>query len=157
MFGYFEARCKFQTQCGHWPAFWLFPAKGIPDAANTGRDGTEIDIMEKAWLTDKIEHTLHWDGYGQNHKSEGKVIEQAGLSKGFHTFGLWWKPDEYIFYVDGVETWRTAAGGVCQTPAYVKLTEEIGKWAGDIAKAELPDFFLTDYVRIYELAESQKR
>jgi len=27
--------------------------------------------------------------------------------EGWHTFGLSWKPDEYIFYVDGKETWRT--------------------------------------------------
>ena len=35
----------------------------------------------------------------------------------------------------------------------LKLTEEIGKWGGDISKAELPDFFEVDYVRVYELSE----
>ena len=37
-----------------------------------------------------------------------------------------------IFYVDGKETWRTGEGGVSHVPAYLKLTVEIGKWAGDI-------------------------
>ena len=62
--------------------------------------------------------------------------------EGWHTFGLWWKPDEYIFYVDGKETWRTKAGGVCQVPEYIKLSDEIGNWGGDIKKATLPDQFL---------------
>ena len=70
--------------------------------------------------------------------------------EGWHTFGLWWKPDEYVFYVDGKETWRTKAGGVCQVPEYIKLSDEIGNWAGDIKKAKLPDAFLVDYVRVYD-------
>jgi hypothetical protein len=64
--------------------------------------------------------------------------------------GLWWKPDEYVFYVDGKEIWRTDAGGVSQVPGYIKLSDEIGDWAGDITKAELPDKFLVDYVRVYD-------
>ncbi len=39
---------------------------------------------------------------------------------GWHTFGLWWKPDEYVFFVDGEETWRTNAGGVSQVPEFMK-------------------------------------
>ena len=56
-------------------------------------------------------------------------------------------PNEYVFYVDGKETWRTEAGGVCQVPLYIKLSDEIGDWAGDIKKVKLPDEFLVDYVR----------
>ena len=72
--------------------------------------------------------------------------------EGWHTFAVWWKPDEYIFYVDGTETWRTNKA-VSQVPEYIKLSDEIGKWAGDIAKARLPDAFLVDYVRVYDLVE----
>jgi hypothetical protein len=32
----------------------------------------------------------------------------------------------------------------------MKLTEEIGNWAGEIKKAALPDYFQVDYVRVYE-------
>ena len=46
--------------------------------------------------------------------------------------------------------WRTKAGGVSQVPEFLKLTEEIGKWGGDIAKAQLPDYFEVDYVRVYQ-------
>jgi len=124
---------------------------------NEGRDGTEIDIMEKAWSAeDRINHALHWDGYGEYHKSEGKEVVIPGLSQGFHTFGLLWQPEEYVFYVDGEETWRTSAGGVSQVPAYIKLTDEVGKWAGEIQNAELPDYFYVDYVRVYDLADKNQ-
>lgn len=156
-FGYWVARCKFHTQEGHWPAFWIFSRPGVFTVGNEGRDGTEIDIMEKAWSKeDKINHALHWDGYGKDHKSVAKQVIIPGLSSGFHTFGLHWKTDEYIFYVDGKETWRTNEGGISQVPAYIKLTEEIGKWAGDIKKAALPDFFVVDYVRVYEMVNKNR-
>ena len=61
-FGYWECRCKFPTQEGHWPAFWLFSRPGVGKVGNDGRDGTEIDIMEKPWRTDQIQHALHTVG-----------------------------------------------------------------------------------------------
>ena len=128
---------------------------GVGKVGSGGRDGTEIDIYEKPWLDDRVQHTLHWDGYGKDHKSEGKVVKVPGVMEGWHTFGLWWKPDEYIFYVDGKETWRTKASGVCQVPEYIKLSDEIGIGAGDIKKAKLPDAFLVDYVRVYDVVETK--
>jgi beta-glucanase (GH16 family) len=154
-FGYYEARCRFQHEQGHWSAFWI-TGSGVSKIGDEGRDGTEIDIMEKPWLDERVQHTFHWDGYGKAHRTEGKVAKIPGVMQGFHTFGLWWKPDEYIFYVDGNETWRTKAGGVCQVPQYILLSDEIGKWGGDITKAKLPDQFLVDYVRVYDLIEKKQ-
>ncbi len=154
-FGYWVCRCKFPTQEGHWPAFWLM-GDGVGKVGDDGRDGTEIDIMEKPWREDKITQNLHWDGYGKAHKSAGTgEITIPGVSEGFHTFGLFWTPEEYVFYVDGKETWRTNAGSVSQVPQFMKLTEEIGKWGGDITKANLPDSFVVDYVRVYDVAEQE--
>ena len=153
-FGYWVCRCKFPEEPGHWPAFWMFARPGVTKLGNEGRDGTEIDIMEKPWREDKITQNLHWDGYGKEHKHAGKTTTILGLSEGFHTFGLHWKPDEYVFYVDGKETWRTSAGGVSQVPEFIKLTEEIGKWGGDIKTAKLPDYFVVDYVRVYDEVDS---
>lgn len=151
--GYYVARIKLQEQPGHWSAFWLYNAC-VGKIGNDGRDGTEIDIMEKPWRDDRVQHALHWDGYGKVHRSEGHVASVPGVMQGWHTFSLWWKADEYVFYVDGKETWRTNAGGVCQVPLYIKLSNEIGDWAGDITKAKLPDQFLVDYVRVYDLVDA---
>jgi beta-glucanase (GH16 family) len=153
-FGYYVARIQLQKQQGHWSAFWIM-GSGVGQVGNDGRDGTEIDIMEKPWLDDRINCALHWDGYGKDHKSKGTIVQVPGVMEGFHTFGLWWKSDEYVFYVDGKETWRTSAGGVSQVPEYLKLSDEIGNWAGDIKKAELPDQFLVDYVRVYDLVDEK--
>jgi beta-glucanase (GH16 family) len=148
-YGYWVCRCKFPKEEGHWPAFWLH-CDSVNRIGDAGRDGTEIDIMEKPWREDRTTQNLHWDGYGKEHKSDGTKFDFPGLSEGFHTFGLHWTPEEYVFYIDGKETWRSRSGGVSQVPEYAKLTEEIGEWGGDIKKANLPDYFTVDYVRVYD-------
>jgi alpha-L-fucosidase len=154
-YGYWVCRCEFPKQPGHWPAFWL-QADGVGKVGDAGRDGTEIDIMEKPWRDDRTTQNLHWDGYGKEHRSSGLQFSVPELNEGWHTFGLYWTPEEYVFYVDGVESWRTSAGGVSQVPQFAKLTEEIGKWGGDIAQATLPDYFTVDYVRVYDIVEGTK-
>ncbi len=154
-YGYWVCRCQFPQQPGHWPAFWMM-AGGVGKVGEGGRDGTEIDIMEKPWRDDRTTQNLHWDGYGKDHKSAGLQFSVPGLNEGSHTFGLYWTPEEYVFYVDGLESWRTSAGGVSQVSEWAKLTEEIGKWGGDIAQASLPDYFTVDYVRVYDIVDGSK-
>ena len=151
-FGYFVARCKMPEEPGHWPAFWMM-SSGVGTVGDEGRDGTEIDIMELPWRNGKVTFNLHWDGYGKDHKSAGTNTTITALTEGFHDYALLWTPEEYVFYVDGKEVWRTKAGGVSQVPEFLKLTEEIGKWGGDITKAKLPDYFEVDYVRVYEASK----
>ena len=154
-FGYYVARIKLQKQPGHWSAFWLYNT-GVGKVGDEGRDGTEIDIMEKPWLDDRVQPRPPLGRLRQ-----GPQVRRArspacpACMEGFHTFGLLWTPDEYVFYVDGKEVWRTKAGGVCQVPLYIKLSDEIGNWGGDIKKAKLPDRFLVDYVRVYDLVEKK--
>ncbi len=149
-YGYYEIRCQVPKEVGTWAAFWLY-APCVGSVGNGGKDGTEIDIFEAVWRNeDKINVALHWDGYGKEHKVWSQKPEAKGLKEGFHTFGLAWTPKEYIFYYDGKEVTRSAAGGVCEVPLYVKVTTEIGEWAGDIKKAKLPDYFIVDYVRVYD-------
>ena len=150
-FGYFVVRCQMPGQPGHWPAFW-FMSGGVGRVGDDGRDGTEIDVVEMPWRDGRLTMNLHWDGYGEHHKSAGTKVTIPAVTEGFHTYGLRWTPQEYVFDVDGKEVWRTSAGGVSQVPEYLKLTEEIGNWAGDIKKAALPDYFRVDYVRVYEAA-----
>lgn len=162
-FGYFEAKVKFPTQQGHWCAFWLFTMSEGSTNIIGGADGAEIDIMEKAWLTDHLQHALHWDGYPPNPLagSAGEQVYNLGLNDGgWHLCGLDWTPTNYFFYVDGTLTYSTNAGGVSQVPEYIMLTDEIGNYGtgpdawgtGSITNASLPDYYLIDYVRVYEAA-----
>jgi beta-glucanase (GH16 family) len=155
-FGYYVARMKFQKQPGHWPAFWI-KGPGVVHVGDEGRDGTEIDVVEKPWLNDLVNHALHWDARGKDHKVAHKQVHVPGVMKGFHAFGVWWKPNEYVFYVDGKETWRTNAGGVCQVPQPLILSDEVDTWSGDISQATLPDESLVDYVRVYDLLPRNSR
>jgi beta-glucanase (GH16 family) len=131
----------------------------VGSEVNAGVDGSEVDIMEAFGWTNKINHAIHYDGYGAAHKSVGKDELISGIREGFHTYTMDWYPDKYIFYVDGKEKWRTKGGGVCNQPGYVKITGEISTeswainsyWANDPSKASYPDSFVVDYVRVYEL------
>jgi len=153
-FGYYAARCKLPRQPGHWPAFWLM-CSGVGSTENEGRDGTEIDIIEVPWRDGRLTINLHWDGYGDKHKSAGTKFTIPGIMEGWHIFSMLWTQQEYVFYVDGKEVWRSSAGGVSQVPEFIKLTEEIGAWGGKIQEAQLPDYFEVDYVRVYDLIDSK--
>jgi hypothetical protein len=156
-YGRFEARMKFAEPQGHWPAFWLF-SEAVNKVGDEGRDGTEIDIMEKAWGGDFVNFALHWDGYGAETKAEGKKVPVAGFAQGWHTAAVEWLKSEYVFYIDGVEQWRSKAGGICTIPLFIMLTEEIANfgtgpdaWAlGPITAAKLPHDFFVDYVRVWK-------
>ena len=148
--GYFEASMKLQQAPGFWSAFWLMtPEQG--KIGNGGRDGCEIDIMEAYSYKDKmINHALHWDGYGEHHQSSGKN-EQLDIYDGeFHTFALKWTKERYYFYVDDELMWDTDDGGVSEVKTYLKLTLEVGSWAGEIDKSSLPSGIEVDYIRVYQ-------
>ncbi|RMF99829.1 MAG: glycoside hydrolase family 16 protein [Planctomycetota bacterium] len=151
-YGYWVCRCTHPKEPGMWAAFWLQSSQ-VGRIGDEGRDGTEIDVIEMPYRDGTLTSNLHWDGYGKEHKHDGIKFKMPEALDGFHTYGLWWKPDEYVFDVDGKVTWRTNSGGVSQSPEYMKLSVEIGSWAGDIAKARLPEEWFVDYVRVYEIVD----
>ncbi|GHI00394.1 glycoside hydrolase family 16 protein [Neobacillus kokaensis] len=157
-YGYYEMRAKLPNDEGFWSAFWLM-TDGAHTVGDEGRDGTEIDIVETPFAyknNDTVVHALHWDGYGEDHKSAGAYPVVPGIYEGFHTFALDWNEKEYIFYIDGKETWRTDAGGVSRVPAFVQITAEVGTWGGNVKNANLPAQMVVDYVRVYEKNNKQR-
>lgn len=156
-FGYLEARIRVHTQPGHWGAFWLNCSgmgKPVGDPASAG---VEIDIMEfHHRLNGRVQQTLHWDGYGEDHKSRGHTPLVQHIADGFHTYGLLWTADQYVFFVDGVESWRVKSadrGPISHRPEHLILSLEVGKWAGEISDAQLPDSMFVDWVRVWQFRE----
>lgn len=151
-YGYYEIKCTLNNVPGYWTAFWLFD-EAVNSEENGGRDGTEIDIYESPYYNEKqIQHTLNWDGYGKAHKSEGKIVDANVYDGKFHTFGLLWTKDEYVYYIDGKETWRTnaeKAEGTCEVPLCLIVSAETGSWADKPEKNDFPDSIYVDYVRVY--------
>lgn len=179
-YGYFEVRCKAPAAEGLWSAFWMqSPTMG--DETEGGKNGAEIDIMESPYYNDPkmpakkyrntTLHTVHIDGYGDAHKSRdsGEYKVDHDMYSEFNTYGLLWTEDEYVFYINGQETWRTDFG-VSQVPEYLWLSVEIAgesdsadpensdnqfTWAGDIRnnpESAMPADFVIDYVRVYQPA-----
>ena len=155
-YGYYEIRTTLNTVPGYWTAFWLM-TDNVASEENGGRDGTEIDVYESAYYDEGlVQHTLHWDGYAAAHRSVGTTapLEYDGE---YHTFGVLWTPEEYVFYVDGAETWRTdadEAGGTCEVPLYMIISAETGSWTYDkLDKNSLRDRIKIDYVRAYALMD----
>jgi len=157
LYGHYEIRCQLPKQQGWWVAFWMMQGN-VGSETNAGVDGSEVDIMEAFGWTNKINHAIHYDGYGAAHKSVGKNELISGIRTGYHIYSMDWYPDKYVFFVDGIEQWRSTGGGVCNQPGYVKVTAEISTedwainsyWSNDPAKATYPDSFKVDYVRVYE-------
>lgn len=119
--------------------------------------GSARRLEAARWVLDseRIVSRRAWE-YSAAHKTAGRKITAPAVINGFHTYALLWTPTNYTFYVDGKEVWQTAVGGVSQAPEYIKFSEEIGDWAGNIREAKLPDYFEIDYVRIYDVVAEQK-
>lgn len=153
-FGYYVARVRLPREQGHWSAFWLF--EGCHVQGDSWWNGTEIDIFEKFWPNDEVQHTLFWDPTNSRKLQQWhQTVTVPGIREGWHTFALWWQSDAYVYYVDGKETWRINPGAISQTPQYIKLSDETATWCKDIAKAKLPDEFIVDYVRVFDLTDSK--
>ena len=158
-FGYFECRCILPKGSDIWSAFWLMNS-GVFDVNGDGRDGTEIDIFESDCYGDFMENAvtsnLHFDGYGDAHQKHGatKFLLKNNPYEEFNTYGLEWNENEYIFYINGVETFRTDFGGVSQNEEYLILSVEMKGEDGmpserENVPAESAEFVI-DYVKVYQ-------
>lgn len=159
-FGYFEAKVKFPKGNGMWSAFWL-QSSNMRKVSNEGLDGTEIDIYESAFINEptKMGHALLWDGYSTFGKVDDYILDtKTDLYDGYHTFGLKWTPNQYVFYIDGIPTWGSIGGGVSKVKEFLRLTVEIdagdgygphGKKIGQFDKNS-HEIFYVDYVKVYQ-------
>lgn len=153
-YGYYEARCMLPKQPGWWGAFWI-QSPTIGSTLDPRVSGVEIDIMENFTRDGVMSHNIHWNGYGADHRHAGSgSIKPPGLSEGFHTFGADWNAKNYIFYVDGKETWRYE-GPVSDREEFVLISAECdgyrsGGPTAALKQAKLPDYFIVDYVRVFD-------
>ena len=161
-YGYFEVRCILPDCPTAWAAFWLMN-DGVYNEDGNGKDGTEIDIFESDCIDDTVKNAvtsnLHFDGYGDAHQKMGakKFLIKGNPYEEFNTYGLEWNENEYIFYINGVESYRTDFGGVSENPEYLILSYEMGGENGIAEEASLDKSmeyeYIVDYVRVYQYNE----
>ena len=154
--GYFEARMKFPTSMGAWPAFWLkHRNKWLdPNATNI-----ELDIVE--WYGGDWyghHHTVHigqgatrrwWSDYERVLDTGGRVVD---LSRDWHTYGALVTRDWFIVYLDRLEIGRFPMVQILRQPLYPQFTLSILKEpsTGVVSPAAVSPMDLqVDYVRVY--------
>ena len=156
LYGYFEISCILPEGAGINPAFWLLCDGMFDDPTDGGITGAEVDVLETNTDFDKnspefgsIYQTIHVDSYDEYHKSEnqGSFYADDPYNK-FNTYGVEWNEDEYIFYINGVETARTSFGGVCQVPLYLIISVGVNDQIYD--NEYVPTSMVVDYVRCYQ-------
>lgn len=159
--GYYEIRCIVNDSPGYWSAFWI-QADGPYTASISkgGPGGAEIDIFESTEYSDgkyAVTHAIHCagvDGVQEGFQSAmlGKFYGD-NVTRKYNTYGLEWTEDEYIFYINGVETVRSTFGnGVSQVPEDVIVSLEIpdGDKLEEFDKKTFKTEFIVDYVKIYQ-------
>ena len=115
-FGYYVARIKLQKQPGHWSAFWITTPASARSATTAGTGPRSTSWRSRGWTTGFSTRSTGTATARTTSPRARSPTCRASWRAGTPS-ALWWKPDEYVFYVDGKETWRTKAGGVCQVPA----------------------------------------
>lgn len=161
--GYFEIRCIVNEGSGFWSAYWIqadHPYEA--EYSQGGVGGCEIDIFESMSYDNfigknSVSQTVHCagvDGVQEGFQSNNLgAFYGNNIYKEYNTYGLEWTDEEYIFYINGVETRRTSFGnGVSEVPEEVIVSleipaeEELDKLDKDSYKTE----YIIDYVRIYQ-------
>lgn len=161
--GYFEIRCICSSGENFWSAFWLqahHPYEA--EYSQGGIGGAEIDIFECFSTPGQIiggnhvTSTIHCAGV--DGVQEGFQSAILGDFKGenifeeYNTYGVEWTEEEYIFYINGVETTRSTFGnGVSREellPIISLCVPSIEKFDG--YDTDYKTEFIVDYVKIYQ-------
>ena len=161
-YGVMAARIKFSHGQGQHGAFWSQPA------AKEG--GAEIDGVEyfgdgfpaKGELagTSVLQHSIYWESE-EGPKKVGGIFDFSDLlpegetwADDFHVYSVEWTPTEYIFRVDGHETFRTSEG-VSEVQQYLILSLLTSDWELPRFDASDPSPMEVDWVRVWRSPKGQ--
>ncbi|MBQ7170673.1 MAG: glycoside hydrolase family 16 protein [Clostridia bacterium] len=164
-YGYYECRCRFQQYPEEmWSAFWT-QSPSIGTRFEPEWCGVESDIMEHFHAGEATTGNI-MGGYGAQFQKDGRVKYKLEETEGgWHTFGMDWEPDGYVFYCDGKEISRCSAH-VSHVPQFILLTTEVRGYrrirqmkerGEDLRNAKfavkgdfVDDAFTVDFVRVFD-------
>lgn len=162
-YGYAAARMKFQPRRGQHASFWLQPATRQAEEGPAQKTGAEIDVIEwfgegdpNGGLATFVYHYPDDAEPGVTGRKVGGYIEEPerfgkDWASQFHVFSVEWTPSEYVFRIDGRETFRTTQG-VSGQPQYLILSllssDYELPWLG--GEQRLPQRMEVDWVRFWE-------
>ena len=160
--GVAAARVRFQQGRGQHGAFWLQRAGDVEQVpGDPGASGAEIDVAEffgegyqQGGLASFVYYTAE-DGASEKVGGLWPAATRA-LPEGdawwrrYHVFSVEWTEDEYVFRVDGRETFRTSEG-VSGVPQFLVLSLLSSDWELDrLDESTLPSGMQVDWVRAWQ-------
>jgi hypothetical protein len=164
-YGVAAARVRFQQPPGQHGAFWLQPSAPVAGATSAAEGGAEIDVIE--WFgaglpNGGLSSSVYHPTAGGQAKAGGWITDPGSyLDDGsdtwwsrYHVFSVEWSATEYVFRIDGRETWRTTEG-VSQRPEYLILSllssdYELPTLGGE---DRLPQHMYVDWVQFWRPAD----
>jgi beta-glucanase (GH16 family) len=154
-YGRIEVRAKLPHGLGVWPAIWMM---GTNRAVGWPRCG-ETDIMEFVGHdSNRVHATMHFWKDGK-HASKGSRITTNAPYADFHVYAVDWTPEKMDFYFDDKKyfTFDVNLAGEgpdnpFRKPQYLLINLALGgSWGKEIDDSIMPQKYLIDYVRVYEL------
>lgn len=159
--GYFEIRCKCNDGGDFWSAFWIQADHPYDhELSKGGVGGAEIDIFEAMGANEflpsqrnSICSTVHCNGGDDDVENIDSCcigdFKANNIYEEYNTYGLEWTDDEYIFYINGVETGRTSfSKGVSEVAEDVIVSLEIPEEIHH--EKDFTTQYVVDYVKIWQ-------
>lgn len=163
-YGKIEISAKVPTGKGTWPAIWMLPTNSEYGWPASG----EIDIMEYIGVEpQKLHYTCHFEGTnGTGHQASGTGSTYiTNPYNQFIKFTLVWTPDKIEWFANDRkfhEYKKQSTFDYRRWPFdkefYLILNLAYGgSWGGyaGVDDTKLPHKFLIDYVRVYQLQDSE--
>ena len=171
IYGYTEARIKFNNTQGVDMSYWLDGDAMFNTAlGSTPQHGNEVDIIEQHHTdssnrsTPNEFHMNIWASYilNNDHKAPNTQPTVANLENTWHTIGLLWTSSGYTFSCDGVNLWSYGPDNnfVSHGPEFLIFGHGTATWCGSVPSggygslATSTTKMSVDYVRVYQ-ASSQ--
>ncbi len=164
-YGKIEISAKVPTGKGTWPALWMMPTNS--EYGGWPKSG-EIDIMEYIGVEpQKLHYTCHFEGTdGTGHQSSGTGSTFiANPFNQFIKYTLIWTPDKIEWYANDrkFHEYRKQPSFDYRRWPFDKEFYLIlnlaygGSWGGygGVDDTKLPHKFLIDYVRVFQLQETE--
>ena len=138
----------------------------IAERSKGGVGGAEIDILEAmdadriipAWQN-TVTQTVWCNGWDDDDAKLDTChyhVLGNNIYDEYNTYGVMWTEDEYIFYVNGIETARTSFGnGVSQVPLDLIISLELPDEMPNAITSDktYKTQMIIDYVRVYQIVD----
>ncbi|HSE07181.1 MAG TPA: glycoside hydrolase family 16 protein [Nocardioidaceae bacterium] len=165
--GVAAARVKFPQGRGQHGAFWLQRSGVTVVPGEPKSSGAEIDIVEyfgEGFKGGGLASFLYYLNAGNENEKVGGVWPKATRQlppgdawwRSYHVFSVEWTPKQYVFRVDGRETFRTKEG-VSGVPQFLVLSLLSSDWElPKLDRSTLPTTMETDWVRVWQRDKGRK-